>query len=204
MSFLSLNFSTDLETEMTFYGSYHANATNKLVHFIFVPTILWSGLVWFAHPSFALAQGTVLGDIPLDISFFVALGYALYYIRLEPVAGALYTPFLYFLLYTAHLFRASVPHAVLIATGVHALSWAMQIWAHQVFEKRAPALLDNLFQALVLAPLFVFFEFLFAFGYRPQLHQNLKNKIGVNIAAYRKGLREAKVAAYHAEAEKKK
>ncbi len=34
--------------QLTFYGSYHANPWNQLIHFIFVPTILWTVLVWLA------------------------------------------------------------------------------------------------------------------------------------------------------------
>jgi uncharacterized membrane protein YGL010W len=35
---------------------------------------------------------------------------------------------------------------------------------HLVFEKRRPAILESLFQSLVLAPLFVWMELLFACG----------------------------------------
>ncbi|KAJ3329586.1 hypothetical protein HDU93_000873 [Gonapodya sp. JEL0774] len=172
MSNLSFKFSLNLEKEMVFYGSYHSDSRNKLVHLVFVPTILWSGLVWFAHPTFALLPGTFTVPLPLlssvpisyDVSFFVALGYALYYVGLEPVAGSFYSLFLLLMLSTAHLFRLTTPHAVPLATAVHVLSWAAQIWAHKVYEGRSPALLDNLFQALVLAPLFVWLEVLFAVG----------------------------------------
>ncbi len=67
---------------------------------------------------------------------------------------------------------------------------------HGVFEKRAPALLDNLFQAcklkdacidglVVLAPLFVFIEFLFLFGYRPVLKSQLDGDIKKAIDAWK-------------------
>ena len=50
------------------------------------------------------------------------------------------------------------------ALALHVASWLAQFYGHGVHERRAPALLDNLFQALVTAPLFVFFEGLFALG----------------------------------------
>lgn len=41
-------------------------------------------------------------------------------------------------------------------------------------------------KALVLAPFFVHLEILFALGYRPQLHHDIKNSVGVEIARIRK------------------
>ncbi len=41
-------------------------------------------------------------------------------------------------------------------------------------EGRAPALLDNLLGAVVLAPFFVFLEVIFHFGYRPELQKELE------------------------------
>jgi uncharacterized membrane protein YGL010W len=42
------------------------------------------------------------------------------------------------------------------------------------------------FSALVLAPFFVHLELLFMLGYRPSLHKQLQNDIGVEIARIRK------------------
>ena len=52
-------------------------------------------------------------------------------------------------------------------------------------EGRAPALLDNLLGAVVLAPLFVFVEVLFCFGYRPELQRWLTKETGRLISAFR-------------------
>ncbi|KAJ1569849.1 hypothetical protein HK096_000285, partial [Nowakowskiella sp. JEL0078] len=64
-------------------------------------------------------------------------------------------------------------------------SWIMQFIGHGVYEGRAPALLDNLVGALVLAPLFVWIEILFNFGYRPKLEKKLRNSIGKSIKNYK-------------------
>ncbi|KAF2619643.1 hypothetical protein F2Q68_00042180 [Brassica cretica] len=48
------------------------------------------------------------------------------------------------------------------------LCWTGQFLGHGVFEKRAPALLDNLLQAFLMAPFFVLLEVLQSvFGYEP-------------------------------------
>jgi 2-hydroxy fatty acid dioxygenase len=43
-----------------------------------------------------------------------------------------------------------------------------------------------IFEAFVLAPFFIHLEVLFAFGYRPKLHETLTNVIGTEIARFRK------------------
>lgn len=98
---------------------------------------------------------------------------------------------------------AERPNAVVEAAVVHAVCWIAQFIGHGVAEKRAPALLDNVvggmsllkqtapitefsYVALVLAQFFVHLEVLFKLGYRPKLHHEIKNSIGVEIARIRK------------------
>nr|XP_043624932.1 2-hydroxy-palmitic acid dioxygenase MPO1-like isoform X2 [Erigeron canadensis] len=51
---------------------------------------------------------------------------------------------------------------------VQLVSWIAQFIGHGVFEGRAPALLDNILQAFLMAPFFVLFEALqILFGYEP-------------------------------------
>ena len=66
-------------------------------------------------------------------------------------------------------------HSLIIAIGVSLLGWASQIVGHWFFEEsKYPAISDNLIQALALAPLFVYLEFLFAIGYRPLLQSKIQ------------------------------
>lgn len=93
---------------------------------------------------------------------------------MEPVAGALLAPLLIGgTAYAYHLTSTYGMQANYIAIGVHIVSWLVQFIGHGVFEGRAPALLDNLVQAIFLAPFFVWLEILFAFGYRPELKSRL-------------------------------
>lgn len=70
-------------------------------------------------------------------------------------------------------------------------SWIAQFIGHGVYEGRAPALLDNLVQALFLAPFFVWMEVLFAFGYRPELKARLDRAVEGELAKL-KAEKEAK------------
>lgn len=48
-------FNFDLKDQLSFYGAYHSTPLNQLVHFFFVPLILWSASVWLAYiPTISL------------------------------------------------------------------------------------------------------------------------------------------------------
>lgn len=86
-----------------------------------------------------------------------------------------------------NFFQQTYPEYVL--TGFFAtqiFTWVPQVAAHKVFEGRSPALLDNLAQAFLLAPFFVFLEVLFKFGYRPDLHKDIQAQAQANIEAWKK------------------
>lgn len=51
---------------------------------------------------------------------------------------------------------------------------------HGVHEKRAPALFDNLFQAFIMAPLFVLMEVFFKLGYKRAFHQRINVIVAEN------------------------
>ncbi|KAJ2103946.1 hypothetical protein GGI09_000391 [Coemansia sp. S100] len=186
----------DLKTEFPKYGEYHANKVNVAIHMLFVPTILWCtlGLVtWltphalFAYPApIATLLASIPGPAPLaNATALVMLGFIAFYVILEPLAGLLTVPIIYSFLVTSQQVVLEAPNGIQIVLGVFVFAWIAQFIGHGVFEKRAPALLDNLVQALVMAPFFVFLEVLFACGYRPDLHRVLRNEIGVRILAYR-------------------
>jgi uncharacterized membrane protein YGL010W len=104
----------------------------------------------------------------------VSLTYCTLYILLEPVAGTtLAALLLVFTAYANTLTNNYSPAVNYYALGINVVSWMAQFIGHGVFEGRAPALFDNLYQAIFLAPLFVWLEFLFALGYRADLKSRL-------------------------------
>lgn len=44
-----MGLSRDLLEQLAFYGSYHRNRWNQLIHFVFVPLIVWSAVVWACY-----------------------------------------------------------------------------------------------------------------------------------------------------------
>jgi 2-hydroxy fatty acid dioxygenase len=87
--------------------------------------------------------------------------------------------------YANHLTTSYNPTASYAAIGINVVSWIAQFVGHGVFEGRAPALFDNLYQALFLAPLFVWLEFLFALGYRSDLKKRLDRYAEEDIKKFR-------------------
>jgi uncharacterized membrane protein YGL010W len=114
------------------------------------------------------------------------LFYLGFYLLLEPRATLLLSPLLIGAMgYFNHL-TATVPGpANYIAFAIFATSWAAQFVGHGVFEGRAPALLDNLAQALLLAPFFVWLELLFWCGYRPALRDRVEKAVKVEVDKFR-------------------
>ena len=104
---------------------------------------------------------------------------------MEPVAGILLAPLIMGgTAYANHLTHTHGSAANYWALGVHGFSWVAQFIGHGVFEGRAPALLDNLVQALFLAPFFVWLEVLFYFGYRPELKRRLDKRVEEEVARF--------------------
>jgi len=131
----------------------------------------------------------------LAFSFNWPLLYAVsnlvYYIVLHRPGGLLYIPQMTLEFLTATAF-AQRPNGKKIALFVHLFSWVAQFIGHGAFEKRAPALLDNILGAAVLAPFFVHLELLFKAGLFPGLHKRVQNKVGLEIARFRREEAEKK------------
>lgn len=105
---------------------------------------------------------------------------------MEPVAGGILAPLLLgATAYSNHLTSTYGMTANYWALGVHIFSWLAQFVGHGIFEGRAPALLDNLVQALFLAPFFVWLEVLFMLGYRPELKSRLDKAVSKEIAKFK-------------------
>ncbi|CAE6391707.1 unnamed protein product [Rhizoctonia solani] len=190
----------DVDHQLAFYGAYHSNKVNIAIHIVCVPIIMWTFQVFLAQqslPSFIPAFSYQINDyLSLESNWTVLLNviYLAYYYALEPVGALLYTPqfVLSCLSATAYSHRED---ALKIAGSLHAFSWIMQFIGHGAAEGRAPALLDNLLGAVVLAPFFVHLEMLFAIGYNPGLHKRVQNGAGKAIAQFRREEAEKKRAA---------
>ncbi|KAF2636080.1 DUF962-domain-containing protein [Massarina eburnea CBS 473.64] len=179
--------SLNLEKQMRLYGAYHHNSVNVVIHVVCVPAILMTFVVLFTNtPSVPLPSWLSVPYLPLNAGTFGVFIYSTLYILMEPVAGALLTPLLIGGAACAnHLASTYGATANYWAGGINAVSWIAQFVGHGAFEGRAPALLNNLVQALFLAPFFVWFEILFSLGYRPDLKNRLDKAVEEDMKKFK-------------------
>ena len=141
-----------------------------------VPLLLATGIMLAENtPSLIpLPASLQIPHLLPTLGTFASLTYSGLYVLLEPVAGTALVPFVMGSAVAGHyLIEAYGATANYAAISLHVVCWIAQFIGHGKFEGRAPALLDSLVQALFLAPLFVWLEFLFMLGYRPELRQRL-------------------------------
>ncbi|WFC98711.1 hypothetical protein MYAM1_001443 [Malassezia yamatoensis] len=208
-----------LKDQLAFYGAYHTNHVNVLIHIVCVP-LIWMTILSLLLTS-ELGIHKIISPLPLsiqahllevdamvsaslpasvyqhiNIASWIAVCYWIYYAILDTTIATLFAP-LWTAFYASafHLAR-NFPHAATISWSIFVASWAAQFYGHGVHEGRAPALLDNLLGAIVLAPLFVFIEVLFFLGYRKDMQTELKNETGRRI----KEVKQAQAQAKHAKA----
>ena len=128
---------------------------------------------------------TVTLDVAYSYQKTTQSSYWLYYAILDATAALMLAPIWYALYYGSTFLARTHPDATKIAIGIKALGWISQFYGHGVHEGRAPALLDNMSGAVVLAPFFVWLEVIFHAGYRPQLQKELKNEVGKMVTQFR-------------------
>jgi 2-hydroxy fatty acid dioxygenase len=132
-----------------------------------------------------LPSWLTIPNLPPDLGTLAALTWGGLYVLLEPVAGTALA--LTGLGATAfcNSMRSQYPTTTnQVAIVTHVTCWLLQFLGHGVFEGRAPALLDNLLQAIFLAPLFVWLEILFKLGYRPELQGRVEKAVQREIAKF--------------------
>ncbi|MQL91514.1 hypothetical protein Taro_024137 [Colocasia esculenta] len=174
----------DVATHFAFYGAYHSAPINVLIHIIFVWPIFYTALLlfYFTPPFFHVSLPLLGPPLVFNFGFAFAAVYALFYVALDRRAGSL-AALLCALCWVVSCFHGShlgVSLGWKVAVSVHVLCWIAQFIGHGVFEGRAPALLDNLVQALVMAPFFVLLEVLHKFfNYEPYpgFHESVEAKI---------------------------
>ncbi|SCU92793.1 LAME_0F01508g1_1 [Lachancea meyersii CBS 8951] len=156
----------DLTTQLACYKGYHSNDTNVQIHAVFVPLILFSSMVILHHVE--IWSGWTL-------THFLAATFAGYYLVLDLKAGALAACILASTVKGIDVGVLEIP--VKWAVLVFATGWFAQFYGHAVFERRRPAVVDNLVQSLITAPFLILFELLFALGYYKALRVEIMQKV---------------------------
>jgi 2-hydroxy fatty acid dioxygenase len=195
-----------IEDALGFYGVYHREPMNQLIHFFGVPGIIWSAMIFCAHLPLPIVGSYSIsipgaGSHPISWATVMFVFYFLFYIYIDPFGGILYSPVLYSMYVTAsnwtrqdqekHMKKTSSKQVCWTGTGrtlkvaalIHILSWYVQIHpGHAIIEGAKPALLDSLGGALTSAPLFAFYEGLWFLGINKQLQMRTLSLVAENTA----------------------
>ena len=134
-----------LEQAYIFYATFHHNEINKWIHIACIWPIFISGIILFYVWS------------PF-VALLITMMYSSYYAIVEQpgIAGPVASALVCFSFFFAFWLYFQLDSTVIIrgAALVHVCGWLAQFYGHAVHEGRAPALLTNLYQALMMAPLF--------------------------------------------------
>ncbi len=154
--------------QMSFYEAYHKNPWNKATHFIGIPSIIFSILIPMGWISVEIGGYGITAAM-----VFVAIVLAYYY-ALDAALAIGMTLFIVPVLYAAHL-AAQWPYGAGMALFLIFFvgGWIFQLIGHGMFEKRRPALTDNLFQ-MFIGPIFMVAEVYFLLGFKQELHAEVK------------------------------
>ncbi|KAF5477061.1 hypothetical protein F2P56_003740 [Juglans regia] len=181
----------DLERHFAFYGAYHSNPINILIHTLFVWPIVFTILMLLHFTPALYTPSSQIDIFPsgflvLNFGFLSTLIYSLIYVAFDKRAGSL-AALLCFACWVGASFvadRLGFSLAWKVVLAAQLLCWSGQFIGHGVFERRAPALLDNLVQAFLMAPFFVLLEVLQKFlGYEPYpgFRASVKAKIDADL-----------------------
>ncbi|CAG9189144.1 Predicted membrane protein [Paraburkholderia sabiae] len=163
-----------LTDQLAQYAAYHRDRRNIATHFIGIPMIVFALAVLLSRPAwtldslpFALSPAWVLFGLSVIYYFAldVPLGLMMCVVSLACVAcGA---------------WLAAQPTLTWLASGIglFVVGWAFQFVGHVAYEHRKPAFVDDVI-GLLIGPLFVLAEALFAFGWRPALREAIEAKVG--------------------------
>lgn len=162
-----------------FYAFYHQERINKLVHLFCVWPILATSMYLLAQtPALIEIDGkTESHGIEFDYAFFVAMIYIIFFLVIEQpgICGVSAALLVTIILKYSNEWQGL--YTWQMATGVNVSCWIAQFYSHLFHEGKSPALLDNLVQAFMFAPLFVMLEVFFMFGYKKDLEKSVTKEV---------------------------
>ena len=129
------------------YGESHQNPTNKLVHWICVPSIFFSvvGLLYSVKLPLTIAEG-----LSLNLAMVVLALVSLYYLRLSLTLAVGLLLFAGLCLYLAQQIESQGFVLWQVSLGIFVIAWIGQFWGHKV-EGKKPSFFKDL-QFLMIGP----------------------------------------------------
>jgi uncharacterized membrane protein YGL010W len=160
-----------LEDQLSQYAAYHRDSRNIATHFVGVPMIVVAVATLLSRPSFEVA------GVPVSPALLASAATGLYYLALNVGLGLLMSALLALCVgFGAWAAGMSTATWLAIGVGLFVAGWIIQFVGH-AWEGRKPAFVDDLV-GLVIGPLFVVTEALFAAGLLHGLRERIEARVG--------------------------
>ena len=167
-----------LADHMAVYAAYHRHPVNRAIHFLGIPAIVWGAMVMLG-----LVELATFGSVTVTLAHVATLALLAWYLSMDFGLGvATVAVFTVLLVSALQVAAQDADTALRVAGAVFILGWVVQFVGHGIWEKRRPAVLDNLLQAFV-APVFLVAETAFALGFRKPLHAEVQSKMQAHLPA---------------------
>ena len=153
------------------YAEYHRDTRNIMTHLVGVPVIVFAVIVLLSRPMFDVAGFTAN---PAMVAYAASL---VFYFRLNLVFGFMMAV-LMGLGIVAAMNIALMSTALWLGTGIgmFVVGWIIQFVGHH-YEGKKPAFVDDLV-GLLIGPLFILAEVLFAVGLFKGLKAEIESRVG--------------------------
>ena len=157
---------------MTKYAAYHRDRRNIATHFVGIPLIVFAVGILLARPNIAVAGWPVT---PATVLWAAS---ALWYLTRGNFALGLAVSLANLALILAALPLAQFQTAAWLAWGLgtFVVGWAIQFVGHY-YEGKKPAFVDDI-RGLLVGPMFVTGEALFALGWGKALLAEIEARVG--------------------------
>jgi uncharacterized membrane protein YGL010W len=156
------------------YASYHRDRRNIATHFIGIPLIVFAIGVLLGHVRFAL------GDVVVSAAGLLWIISTIWYLTLGNLALGLAVGATNGLLFALGGSLAEGAQWLIWGSSSFAVGWVLQFVGH-FYEGRKPAFVDDLV-GLLVGPMFVVGEALFALGWGRTLRADIERAVGPIVA----------------------
>lgn len=169
------------------YGEYHDNKTNKIFHLISIPLISFTFMILLQFIPISFFFKNTLFEINLITPFLIIHIYI--FLQTNILAGSLtilWNSIFFFigrLMFLNCLKKGEKTWLFSLMLVLHIFAWIFQVLGH-IFEKRAPALMDNL-ALMSNAPFFVTCEVLRDLGWKKEEFVEIDKVIKEKIRIFR-------------------
>ena len=160
--------------QLSTYAEYHRDRRNIATHLVGVPMIVLAVIVLLSRPGIDVA------GMPITPAIVAVVVSGIYYLRLDLELG-MSLVLIHAVMAVAGAAVAAEGTALWLTAGIglFVVGWIIQFVGHY-YEGRKPAFVDDV-MGLVIGPLFVLAEVVFALGLRQRLLRDIEARVGPTL-----------------------